>query len=289
MASPVKKRSIFSAAKLARWRWFIQGGFLLVWLDPLMLRMHTVCSPVFHCYSCPLAAFACPIGIFANCSAWHVIPFAPIGVLFIIASIFGSFVCGWACPFGFLQDLLYKIPTPKFKLPSWMSAFRYFMLIGLVFAVPYFYGEGHDLFFCKICPAGALEGAAPSMAKAAFNGDKVVWPTTLKISITAAFLVAAVFTWRPWCTVFCPLGAIYSLFDPISVFFLRFRRAQCIDCEICRGKCRDLGEPDFSVDGLRCVRCLECSNCRAIAVQTVFSPSAQPPEKPLVELEPPKE
>ena len=68
MGSPVKKKSASTASRLARWRWWIQGGFLLIWLDPLLLRMHAVCSPVFHCYSCPLATFACPIGALATFS-----------------------------------------------------------------------------------------------------------------------------------------------------------------------------------------------------------------------------
>ena len=79
MASMAKNKSGTMASKLARWRWWIQAGFLFAWLDPLMLRMHNVCSPVFHCYSCPLATFACPIGLLANFSALHLFPFAVVG------------------------------------------------------------------------------------------------------------------------------------------------------------------------------------------------------------------
>ena len=38
-------------------------------------------------------------------------------------------------------------------------------------AVPFFWGEAHPLFFCRLCPAGALEGALPSMAQAAIAGN----------------------------------------------------------------------------------------------------------------------
>ncbi|MCC6125017.1 MAG: 4Fe-4S binding protein [Pirellulales bacterium] len=283
MASPAKQKASTTAARIARWRWWFQGGFLLVWLDPLMLRLHGVCSPVFHCYSCPLATFACPIGVLANFSAWHVIPYMTLGVLFVVGALFGSFVCGWACPFGLLQDLLHKIPAPKFRLPNWIGCFRYFTLIGLVVAVPYFYGEKHDLFFCSVCPAGALEAALPYAI-----AGKVAWPTAAKIAILAGVLGVSLFTWRPWCRIFCPLGAIYGLFDPISVFFLRFRRTDCIECATCRGTCRDLGQPEFSVDGMRCVRCLACSHCRAIAVETVFSRPQKSSSGPLVKLENPK-
>jgi ferredoxin-type protein NapH len=273
MASSGQTKSAPRPSRIARWRWFIQGGFLLIWLDPLMLRLHGVCSPVFHCYSCPLATFACPIGVLANFSAWHVFPFLAIGVLVTVASLFGSFICGWACPFGFLQDLLDKIPTPKFRLPNWVGAVRYFVLIGLVVAIPYFYGEDHWAFFCRLCPAGALEAAVPNTVQTAISGKAVMWPTAAKIAVLVTVLAAALFTWRPWCRMLCPLGAIYSIFDPITVFFLRFRRDGCIECTTCRGACRDLGDPEFTVDGMRCVRCLSCTSCRAISLESVFSRS----------------
>jgi polyferredoxin len=266
-----KNNSGSVASRLARWRWWIQAGFLFAWLDPFMIRMHTVCSPVFHCYSCPLATFACPIGVLANFSALHLIPFAALGTLIFLGAAFGSFVCGWACPFGFMQDLIARIPTRKFTLPAWTGCFRYVSLIVFVFAIPFFWGEGHPLFFCRLCPAGALEGAVPSMAQAAIAGKAIVWPTAIKLVILGLFLLATFFTWRPWCTLFCPLGAIYSLFDPISLFFLRFHKDRCKDCDRCRSLCRDCVRPEWRVDGLRCVRCLECTNCNAITVGTVFA------------------
>ena len=106
------------AWRLARWRIWVQLGFLLAWLEPLPLQWHGLCAPVFHCYSCPLATLSCPIGILANYSALHAIPLLAVGTLLVVGAIFGSLVCGWACPFGLLQDLLGRIPLPKFRLPG---------------------------------------------------------------------------------------------------------------------------------------------------------------------------
>ena len=39
--------------------------------------------------------------------------FYVVGFLLFFGSIFGRFVCGWLCPFGLVQDLLYKIPLFK--------------------------------------------------------------------------------------------------------------------------------------------------------------------------------
>lgn len=277
-----KQKNILEASQLVRFRHWVQGGFLLVWLDPLMLRMHAVCGPVFHCYSCPLASFACPIGVLANFSAIHLMPFLALGILVSVGALFGGFVCGWACPFGFFQDLLAKIPTPKFMLPGWVGYGRYAVLLGLVIAVPYVWGEGHPLFFCRVCPAGALEAALPYTVSTAVAGQAIAWPSAAKIVILGALIAAALFTWRPWCTVFCPLGAIYGLFNKLSFCVVRFRPDQCRECTACRSLCRHGARPLDGVDALRCVRCLDCARCQAVTVSTAvqFSKSRPPVDTP---------
>ena len=262
-------------SKLSRWRIWIQSVFLLAWLDPFVLRMHTVCSPVFHCYSCPLATFACPIGILANFSAIHMIPLMALGTLMVVGGLFGSLVCGWVCPFGLLQDLLGKIPTPKFQLPDAMGYMRYVMLLALVVTIPYLYGESHPLFICRVCPAGAIEAALPNMASLAIAGKEVPWPSAAKIAILVVFLGSALFVWRPWCTLFCPLGAVYGLFNYVSLFFVRFHAEGCTDCDLCGKLCRSQGRSERRASDMRCIRCLECMRCDALSIGTMFGNSSK--------------
>jgi polyferredoxin len=260
------------ASKLLGGRIWIQASFLLVWLDPLALRWHTMCSPVFHCYACPLATFACPIGVIAQFSALHLFPFIAIGLLVAVGAVFGSLICGWVCPFGFLQDLVAKVPTPKFDLPKFTSYGRYVMLVGTVLAIPYFFGEPHPLFVCRICPAGALEAAVPNAVSQAIAGEQVVWPNAIKLSILALFLIAIFFIRRPWCRVLCPLGAIFSLFNRVSAFFLRFDADECTHCERCHQLCEYGIEPQKTPNDLRCIRCLECTKCspQALTLTGIF-------------------
>jgi polyferredoxin len=275
----VKKTKLNNlASKLLGGRIWIQASFLLVWLDPLGLRLHTMCSPVFHCYACPLATFACPIGVVAQFSALHVFPFIAIGLLVAVGAVFGSLICGWACPFGFLQDLAAKVPTPKFDLPKLAGYGRYIMLVGTVLAVPYFFGESHPLFVCRICPAGALEAAVPNAVSQAIAGQQVVWPNAIKLIILGLFLLAIFFMRRPWCRLLCPLGAIFSLFNRVSAFFLRFDPDECTQCERCHQLCEYGNEPEKTPNDLRCIRCLECTKCspQALTLTSIFERTKAP-------------
>jgi ferredoxin-type protein NapH len=265
----VKKTAIQSfIIKILPHRLWVQMGFLLVWLDPMKLRMHSVCAPVFHCYACPLSTFACPIGVMAQFSALHLFPFMAVGTLVLVGALLGSVLCGWICPFGLLQDLAAKIPLPKLTIPGWMGYFRYVVLIGTVIVVPYFWGEHHALFICTICPAGGLEKAVPDMVTAAIEGQPIPWPNVIKLSIIGVFLAAIFFSIRPWCRVLCPLGAIYGFFNRFSLLSLDLKENHCTDCGRCHTLCTYGGKPDKSPNSDQCVRCLECTRCGPGALQT---------------------
>jgi len=186
--------------------------------------------------------------------------------------LFGSLVCGWACPFGFLQDLVARIPTPKLRLPGWLGLTRYAVLVGLVLLAPYYSGVEHPWFICRVCPAGALEAAVPYSLQQSMAQGAIVWPSVNKSVILAVFLLSMLFIRRPWCTLFCPLGAIFSLCNYVSVVFLRFQPNRCNDCELCRDLCKYHGLSERRGSDLRCIRCFECARCQALSITTVFHP-----------------
>jgi len=267
MAVVAKKTRLAGVfAKLQPYRLWIQTAFLAVWLLPIGTRLQWICAPVFHCYGCPLATFGCPIGMLAEAGAVHVIPFVTIGLLVLFGALVGSLFCGWACPFGWLQDLAAKIPTPKFELPRWMGYFRFVVLGVTVLAIPCFFGLEHPLFICLICPAGCLEAGLPKVVSQAAAGQQIDWPNTLKLIVTGLFLVAILFFRRPWCRVLCPLGAIFSVFNKVSAFFLRFDANKCTECGRCGKLCKYNIEPQKSPNDLRCIRCLECTRCNLAAL-----------------------
>jgi len=181
----------------------------------------------------------------------------------------GSLVCGWACPFGFVQDLLGRITIRKVALPRWMSYTRYAVLLGLVLLLPLILGfkgipyEDQVISICRLCPAGALEAGLPNAAQSVMAGNG--WPMSwFKSLILVAFLTSAIFINRPWCRIFCPLGGLLALFNRFSLFHLRFNPKECVECNLCRSRCQMGVKVDQKVNVSGCIRCLECATCGAL-------------------------
>jgi ferredoxin-type protein NapH len=252
---------------------WVQTAFLLVWLAPLGRWLHTVPSCVFHCYSCPLSSFACPIGLMANYAAIipavPTIPFLLIGVLVVVGGLAGALVCGWACPFGFVQDLLGKIRKKKIPLPSGLGHFRYVVLVGLVLLLPWVLGSRGILYdeqtisICRLCPAGALEAGLPHSLTSLLSGNGWMM-SSFKTALLTTFLISAVVIYRPWCRLFCPLGGLLALFNPFSLFHLRYNAKNCSECSLCRSRCPVGVKLDLKANAVNCIRCLDCTACGAI-------------------------
>lgn len=259
--------------RLWRARPWVQAAFLGIWLAPVGRWLHSIPGCVFHCYSCPLSAFACPVGVAANYAALFPlvfeIPFLLLGVLLVVGVSVGTLVCGWSCPFGFLQDLLGKITSWKWPLPEWLGYGRYVVLVGLVLLLPLALGargipyEEQAISICRLCPAGALEAGLPYSGASVWAGEgwRMSWFKTL---ILVGFIAAAVVMYRPWCRVLCPLGGWLALFNRWSLFHLRFKGEGCVECNLCRSRCPVGVKVDQRVNVTRCIRCLDCTQCGAI-------------------------
>ena len=102
-------------------------------------KTKALCVPGLNCYSCPGAVGACPLGSLQGAfSAGHSTLFYVCGILLLYGVLLGRTVCGWLCPFGLVQELLYKIRTPKIKkspVTRILSYLKYVLLAVFVFLV----------------------------------------------------------------------------------------------------------------------------------------------------------
>lgn len=229
-----------------------------------------LCVPGLNCYSCPGALTSCPIGSLQatlNAREYRLSLYVA-GLLVVFGTILGRFVCGFLCPFGLVQDLLFKIPFVRKirKIPGekglrWL---RFIFLVIFVILLPMFViditGLGEP-WFCKfICPAGTLEGGVPLVllngAMRGAAGFLFKW----KLLILIITLLSSIVIYRPFCRYVCPLGAIYGIFNKISFYRIKIDTEKCTKCGACQKACK-LDIPVWkNPDSMDCIRCGDCKS-----------------------------
>jgi ferredoxin-type protein NapH len=278
---------------------FITNGYILFpWTKNIYQGpLKTLCSPGLNCYSCPASTTYCPIGAiqqlllgvrFSIETGSYYFGSYVFGSIGIIAALTGRFTCGWLCPFGLFQEMLYKIPSwRKFQIPAILRYFKYFMLLFFVILFPLLltdqWGMGKP-WFCKfVCPAGTIEAGIPMLLlqpdlKATLGAlfyNKLVW--------MFLFLAWSVFSSRPFCKTTCPLGAFYGMFNKISLFQLHLNKQHCTDCGICLKVCPMDIQFNKNVNSAECILCMRCMTeaCRfeAISLQCAGMPFSLSPKK----------
>lgn len=234
-----------------------------------------VCVPGLNCYSCPGAVGACPIGSLQNTLSGlkFKFPYYVLGLLIFSGTLLGRAVCGFLCPFGFLQDLLYKIPFYK-KIKEWrgdkiLRYLKYVVLVVFVIVLPIVYKL--TPFFCKyICPSGTMAGILLSLADHSLFqvfGKIFTW----KFSLLVLIVLCSVLIYRQFCKYLCPLGAFYGLFNKVALFSINLDKEKCIGCKACARACDMCVDPSVNPNSAECIRCGKCVDaCSEKALELVF-------------------
>jgi len=239
-----------------------------------------VCVPGLNCYSCPGALGACPIGSLQAVIGGRSrnVSYYVTGSILLVGVLFGRLICGFLCPFGFLQDLLHKIPSPKPAVPRRLDRplrWGKYVSLAAVLLLPAVLTDAYGIgspFFCKyVCPAGTLEGGIPLLLSSAALQDAAGWLFTWKAAILAAVLIASVLIYRPFCKYLCPLGAIYGLLNRFSVCRMEVDGDRCIHCGVCARTCRMGVDMTKTPNSAECIRCGACTSaCPTHAIRSGF-------------------
>lgn len=231
-------------------------------------KSKALCVPVLNCYSCPGALGACPIGSLQSIVSGYKyrVSFYVLGMLMLFGILLGRVVCGFLCPFGLLQDLLYKIPAKKLNVPGKVDKclryLKYVVLFLLVILLPTLirdeFGFG-TTYFCKyVCPAGTLGGGIPLLIKNEGLRQTIGALFQWKLTVLIVILVLAILIYRPFCKYLCPLGAFYSFFHKFSLYRLSVDKEQCVDCGACERACKMGVEVTKEINSPECIRCGAC-------------------------------
>lgn len=276
--------------KIFRFRPWIQAGFAAVsngYIQGFLRgkiytgKLKTLCVPGLNCYSCPGALLSCPIGAMQAVISGnrHCFSYYIFGILLLFGAVLGRVVCGFLCPFGWIQQLLNKIPLRKLRIPRGVDAklrfVKYGVLVLFVLALPAFAVDAFGLgapWFCKwICPAGTLEGGVPLVLSNESLRMSLGFTFWWKMSLLALTIIASMCVYRPFCKYVCPLGAFYALCNRWSLARMELDEDKCVSCGACVRTCPMQVDVLKNINSAECIRCGQCAQqCPAGAIDLRF-------------------
>ena len=190
-------------------------------------------------------------------------------VFFIVLAIVGNkAICGWACPFGALQEIIYSLPVlrkiKQRKLPFILTnTIRSLLfLVMLLFLFGIIGGRKGFVIYHYINPFNLFN----------FDFDSI----SLLITVMSV-LIIAFFFYRPFCQFICPFGLASWIAEKFSLYRVIIDEEKCTKCGACIKACPlhaakgKVENKTFSADCFSCARCLNVCPADAIHYCLIWS------------------
>lgn len=194
-----------------------------------------------------------------------------------LAVIGNKLVCGWACPFGALQELIYSLPLLRrlkrrkvpFVVSNSIRGGLFVLMLLLLFGV-----------------IGGRKGFVLYHGINPFNLFNLEFES---LSILLAVIVALVLSlgvYRPFCQFVCPFGLLSWILERVSLVRVKVDHSRCNRCGSCIQACpleaakHLVAGQLLAADCYSCARCLKVCPSDAISYGSVFSSGTRSPADP---------
>ncbi len=207
--------------------------------------------------------FKSMVGLYADPTA-KVVAF----LFFIALAVVGNkLICGWACPFGALQELIYSIPVLKeikkrkvpFALTNTIRGGLFMIMLLFLFGI-----------------VGGRKGLVIYHYLNPFNLFNLDFETISILLTIVLALLGSFFIYRPFCQFICPFGFISWIAERFSIVRVRIDNDKCTQCGDCIKACPLAAAKDrvygnrLPADCFSCARCLNVCPVDAIKYESVF-------------------
>jgi ferredoxin len=188
-------------------------------------------------------------------------------VFFIALAVVGNkMICGWACPFGSLQELLYSIPILRrikqrklpFVLTNTIRAGLFAVVLLFLFGI-----------------VGGREGTVVYHYLNPFGLFSLDFETLSILLTVVLALVVAIFIYRAFCQLICPFGFLSWVVERFSIAGVRVDQERCTECGACMRACPSEAAEGrvyakrLAADCFSCARCLNVCPVDAIRYGTI--------------------
>jgi len=179
----------------------------------------------------------------------------------VLAIIGNKLICGWVCPFGALQELIYHLPILRklkkrripFVVSNTLRGTLFVLMLLFLFGIVG--GRKGFVIYHFINPFNL------------FNFDIETFTVGATILVT---LVVSFGFYRPFCQFVCPFGFLSWFLERLSIFRVKIDRDRCTNCGACVSACPIDAAKDriagkaFPADCFSCARCLNVCPVDAI-------------------------
>jgi ferredoxin len=192
-------------------------------------------------------------------------------LFFVVLAVLGNkLICGWGCPFGSLQELIYSLPVlqrvKRWKLPfvvtNTIRAGLFVIMLLILFGI--IGGHPGTVIYHYLNPFNLFN----------LDFETVSIQLTVILALLGSFAV-----YRPFCQFICPFGFISWIAERFSIVRVRIDKDTCTQCGSCMKACpleaakgRVLGKK-LPADCFSCARCLNVCPVDAIRYAPVFETS----------------
>ena len=194
--------------------------------------------PYTQCGSCPVVQ--CP-GKKLWLGFWILLPVSLL--------LFGRGFCSWACPGGFVSDLISKAALVKGKCKGTaeraLSFLKYAALIASITVLIYYDN-----------PRWAIPirtGDFFTSVKLTFEHADTLWLS--RTLIVVAGFSCIILIPHFWCRYCCPTGGMLELFKRVAIF-TKVKTEKCNQCDNCRTACPIETCPSET----NCTNCGDCNS-----------------------------
>ena len=227
-----------------------------------------------------------------------VFPWFPIAIFLFFSIFLGRALCGWVCPFGFIQDLMSYVKRRHMEVS--LDSHRTFVkikyiLLGIILFISITvsislvsspsagksYIDALGIFseapFNVLSPSDTMFAVLPRMflnlryaiyeqsfweiVAGIATFSPLLWA---RLIIFFGVMILAAYVPRSWCKYFCPNGALMAILSRFSLLGLKREPTKCTKagCRICVEACpmnvRITELPWEKFNDPECIYCLKC-------------------------------